>query len=96
MLLATLLVTFATAGALWLTYMVRYPDRWSARVDRHRQLLLAMGVNLPLMHRIEKGPVIRVLVALVVVITLACVAILLRHPTALQDFWAQLHHINQS
>jgi tellurite resistance protein TehA-like permease len=86
-MLAAALLAFAVVCGFWLTHMVRYPSRWSQRVDRHRQLLRSWGVDLPWMHRMEKGPVMKALLALVTVITLACVVIVLRHPAALQDFW---------
>jgi hypothetical protein len=88
MLLAAILGVSAFGWGCWLTYMVRYPDRWSAHIDRHRQRLLAMGVNLPLMHRLEKGPLLKVLVMLL------CIAILLRDPTALVDFWHGLQRVD--
>jgi hypothetical protein len=87
MLLAIGLAAFATAWAFWLTYMVKYPQRWSAQVERHRQLLLSWRIDLPAMHVLEKGFAIKILVAATIVITLLCVVVLLRHPTALQDFW---------
>lgn len=94
MLLAASLAVFAYLWALWLVYMVRYPDRWSAHVDRHRQLLLSYGINLPQMHRAERGWILKTLVAFTVLITLLGSAILLQHPSALQDFWHDLQHVN--
>jgi uncharacterized membrane protein YadS len=94
MLLAVVLGAFAILWGFWFTYMVRYPHKWSSRVDRHRQLLLSYGINLPLMHRMEKGWLLKALVGLTVVITLLAVAILMRHPTALRDFWHELHQVN--
>lgn len=61
-----------------------------SRVDRPRQLLLAYGINLPWMHWAEKGWMIKVLVVITVLLTLLVIIILLRHPTALQDFWHDL------
>jgi hypothetical protein len=91
MLLAAVLLVFAAAWAYWLTFMIRYPDRWAASVDRHRRLLLGLGIDLPWMHRIEKGLAMKFLVALITIITLTCVAILFNHPTAWQEFW---YHLN--
>jgi hypothetical protein len=87
MLLAAVLLVFAAAWAFFLTHMIRYPGQWAASVDRHRRLLLSMGIDLPRMHRVEKGPAMKVLVALITIITLTCVAALLNHSTAWQDFW---------
>jgi hypothetical protein len=86
-MLAVILRVFTAAWAFWFTYMVRYPSQWAASVDRHRRLLLSFGIDLPWMHRIEKGSAMKVLVALITIITLMCVVILLNHPTAWQDFW---------
>ena len=41
-------------------------------------------------------PLLWVLVALTVVITLLCIILLLQHPTALQDFWHHLRQVNPS
>jgi hypothetical protein len=87
MLLAAVLIVFAIGWAFWLCYIICYPSQWAARVARHRRLLLSFGIDLPWMHRIEKGPAMKVLVALITIITLTCVVILLNHPTAWQDFW---------
>lgn len=91
-MLAAVLIVFSIGWAFWLCYMIRYPSQWAASVDRHHRLLLSFGINLPWMHRIEKGAVMKVLVALITIITLTGVAILLNHPTAWQNFWHELHN----
>jgi hypothetical protein len=73
--------------AFWCTFMLRYPTAWSRRVDQHQRLLRSLGLDLPWMHRMERGRFMMALVTLLAVITLMCVVTLLHHPTALADFW---------
>jgi hypothetical protein len=41
--------------AFWCTFMLRYPTAWSRRVDQHQRLLRSLGLDLPWMHRMERG-----------------------------------------
>ena len=77
---------FSLGWALWLTYMLRYPARWSAIVDRYHKKLQAYGLSAHWMQSAEKGVALKLLVATTVLISLTCVAVLLKHPTALNDF----------
>jgi hypothetical protein len=80
------LTIFAVASALWLTYMIRYPRQWSAWIDRRHAELEAYRLSFVWMQRAEKGITLKIVVAALTVLTLMCVATLLRHPTALSDF----------
>jgi hypothetical protein len=86
-MLAGSLFIFSLFTAFWLTYMIRYPARWAAHVERHRHILSAIGLRLDWMHQIEKGPAMRVLVGLLTLLMLACVSILVHSPDALLNFW---------
>jgi len=86
------LVTFAVVLALWLTYMIRYPRQWSTWIDRQHAMLGNHGLSFGWMQRAEKGLPLKVMVATLTLLTLMCVATLLRHPTALSDFIRDFTH----
>jgi hypothetical protein len=85
-MLIAFLALIAFSFGLWFTYMVRYPKRWVARVDAFHQSLRPYGLSFQWMQRMEKGISLKILVVVTAVLTLSCVAVLLRHPTAMSDF----------
>jgi hypothetical protein len=88
-MLSGAIAIFAIAWALWFTFMCRYPGPWSRFIDRIHVRLADCGLSFEWMRRAEKGATLKVLVAVTTVASLACLAILLKHPTALE---AYLHH----
>jgi hypothetical protein len=85
-MLLTILALTAVSFALWFTYMVRYPKKWEACVDALHQGLRPHGLSFHWMQRMEKGILLKILVAVATVLILSCVAVLFRHPTAWSDF----------
>ena len=82
-MLAFILAIFAVTWALWLTFQIRYPSRWQARIDRQHEFLRQYGLSSRWMQKHEKGMTLKVLVGFTTVITLMCLVILLRYPHAL-------------
>jgi hypothetical protein len=85
--LAVALAIISFSCALWLCYMIRYPLRWDARVDGLHSRLSSVGLSMAWMKAMEKGAVLKIVVAVLTMVTLACLAILMEHPNALQVFW---------
>jgi hypothetical protein len=85
MLLAGLAVA-AVSAALLLTYMVRYPKRWGARIDDFHQSIRPYGLSFAWMQKMEKGITLKILVLGTTMLILCCIAVLLRHPAAMTDF----------
>jgi hypothetical protein len=85
-MLIAVLVIAAVACGLWLTYMVRYPKKWEARIDGLHHNLRSYGLSSDWMREMEKGIALKVLVITLTVLIHWCIAVLLRHPTALTDF----------
>jgi hypothetical protein len=77
---------FSVAWGLWLSFIFRYPVRWSGFIDRVHLRLGAYGLSAEWMRRAEKGITLKLLVAGTTIVSLACLAILLKHPTALDYF----------
>jgi tellurite resistance protein TehA-like permease len=88
-MLAISIAIFSVIWALWLTYLIRYPTEWRDHLDRLHVRLKGYGLSIPWMKRAEQGITLKVLIAATTVISLACLAIVLRHPDALDTF---LHH----
>ena len=83
------LAIFATTWALWLVFMVRYPAQWRGHLDRLHVRLQGYGLSFPRMKRAEQGITLKVLVAATTFISLCCLAVVLRHPQALDAFLHQ-------
>lgn len=81
---------FSVTWALWLTYLIRYPAQWRDHLDRLHVRLKGYGLSISWMKRAEQGNTLKVLVAATTFISLACLAVVLRHPNALDTFL--LHH----
>ena len=77
---------FSLAWGLWFAFMFRYPGPWARFIDRLHTRLGAHGLSSDWMRRAEKGVALKVLVAMTTIISLACLVILLKHPTALESF----------
>jgi hypothetical protein len=77
---------FSLAWGLWLSFMCRYPARWSEFIDRLQLRLGAHGLSPEWMRSAEKGVTLKVIVAATTIASLACLAILLKHPTALEAY----------
>jgi hypothetical protein len=52
-------------------------------VDRQHQLLRSYGLSIAWVQRLEKGGALKAIVALTTFLSILCVAIILRHPSAL-------------
>jgi hypothetical protein len=57
----TRVTVFCLTWGLWLTYMLRYPQRWEAVVDRQHQLLRSYGFSISWVQRLEKGGTLKVI-----------------------------------
>jgi hypothetical protein len=88
-MLAIGLAVFATTWALWLVFMVRYPEQWRGHLDRLHVRLQGYGLSFPWMKRAEQGIGLKLIVAATTFLSLLCLAVVLRHPQALDTF---LHH----
>jgi hypothetical protein len=83
---------FALGWAFWFVYMLRYPRQWAQAIDGLHVRLGKYGLSVPWMRRLEKGPVLMVIVAATTFFALVDLVILIRHPTALSAF-LQAHHL---
>ncbi len=88
MLLACLAVA-AVCSALLFTYMVRYPQRWGVRIDVFHQSIRPYGLSFAWMQKMEKGVTLKILVVVTTVLILCSIAVLLRHPSAMTDFFQE-------
>jgi tellurite resistance protein TehA-like permease len=88
-MLAIGLAIFSATWGLWLCYLIRYPARWRQHLDRLHVRLKGYGLSIPWMKRAEQGITLKVLVATTTFVTLFCLAIVLRHPQALDTFLHQ-------
>jgi hypothetical protein len=82
-MLVLILAFFALSWALWFTYLLRYPARWRARIDRLHEFLRRYGLSSEWMQQREKSGALTILVGLTTFITLMCLAVLMTHPHAL-------------
>lgn len=87
-MLAIFLAAFAVTWGLWLAYLLRYPARWRARIDRQHDFLRQRGLSNSWMQKLEKGATLKVIVGVTTFISLMCLAIMLKHPHAL-DYLAR-------
>ncbi len=85
------LAIFSVIGALWLTYMMRYPREWSNQVDRIHSRLKPYGLSFEWMAWAEKSLVLKLLVGATILTTLMSLVIALRHPLALSAFLLAHH-----
>ncbi len=81
------LSVLALAWAMWLTFMVRYPTQWAAKVDAIHSHLARYGMSSERMKRAEKGMVLKAIVGATVVLMLTSLVVTLRHPHALAAFY---------
>ncbi len=88
-MLAIGLAIFSVIWALWLCYLIRYPARWREHLDRLHSQLQGYGLSVPWMKRAEQGFALKAIVAATTVLSLLCLAVVLRHPQALNAFLHQ-------
>ncbi len=88
-MLAISLAVFAVTWALWLTYMVRYPEQWRGHLDRLHVRLQGYGLSYPWMKRAEQGIGLKLIVAATTVLSLMCLVMVMRYPQALSTFLHQ-------
>ena len=88
-MLAAGIAIFTVVWALWLTYLIRYPARWRGQLDRLHHWLGNFGLSIPWMKRAEQGFALKAIVAATALISLLCLAIVIRHPQALETYLQQ-------
>jgi tellurite resistance protein TehA-like permease len=82
-MLAIGLAIFSATWGLWLCYLIRYPARWRQHLDRLHEGMRSYGLSFPWMKRAEQGFALKAIIATTTLISILCLVIIIRHPTAL-------------
>jgi len=85
MLIAGLTIA-AVASGLWLTYMIRHPKKWEARIDGFHQGLRPYRLSFDWMRKMEKGIALKMLAVTLSILILSCIA---RDPEHLRNLARQ-------
>ena len=79
MRLLTGLIAFSVLWSAWLAFMVLRPAKWSAFVDWEHAMLGRIGLHSERVKNLEKGWLLKLVVALTLILALASIGIIVAY-----------------